>query len=102
MSLTRMLVVPIVSAAILAGCDKPGSQGPAGPPGPSGEAGPPGPPGPPGPNNLRIVRATCDEASCSAKCEPDEFLWLAYCGNARVAALYPDGGSATCRSRVPA
>jgi hypothetical protein len=99
------IVGALALATFLAACDKPGTQGPAGPPGPSGEPGPPGtagPAGPAGPSGVRIVRVPCDAANCSGKCDPDEFLWIAFCGNARTAAVYPNDGSATCRARTPA
>ena len=80
--------------------------GPQGPQGPQGEQGPPGPAGPAGPpgtsSQVRIVRVPCDATTCSAQCNPDEVLWLAYCGNARNAAVYPNDVSATCRARAPA
>src|ERR1700704_4938789 len=86
-----------ILVAGVAACDAP----PQGPQGPQGEQGPPGPAGPPGApgasSQVRIVRVPCDATTCSAQCNPDEVLWLAYCGNARNAAVYPNDGSATCR-----
>ena len=86
----------------------PGQPGPAGQPGPPGQSGPPGQPGPPGeagqagPPSLRIVSVPCNATTCTARCNPDEALWMAYCGNARNAAAYQNDGSATCRGRTPA
>jgi hypothetical protein len=89
-------------AAGVAACDAL-PQGPQGPPGEQGPAGPAGPPGPPGASSqLRIIRAPCDATTCAAQCNADEVLWLAYCGNARNPAVYPNEVSATCRARAPA
>jgi hypothetical protein len=126
MNRSRMLI-SIVLAVGLTACDKmpgpkgdPGPQGPSGatgetgPPGPQGSAGPPGPPGPPGPSGspgvaaagaspqIRIVRANCDAAACTAQCEQGEDLLIAYCGNGRNLAAYPSERSATCRARTAA
>jgi len=85
-----------------------GPPGPAGQPGPPGQAGPPGQPGPPGeagpprPPSLRIVSVPCNATTCTARCNPDETLWMAYCGSARNTAAYPNDGTATCRGRAPA
>jgi hypothetical protein len=94
-----------------------GPQGPPGPPGPSGQAGqvgqagpqgqpgpagPRGEPGPSGPTSLKINSVPCNATSCSARCDADEALWMAYCGNARNGAVYQNDGTATCRARVPA
>src|SRR6516165_4755372 len=79
-----------------------GPSGPAGQAGPSGQSGPPGEAGPPGPPSLRIVSVPCNATNCTARCNPDETLWMAYCGSARNAAAYPNDGSATCRGRAPA
>jgi hypothetical protein len=73
-----------------------GQSGAAGQPAPA----PPGQPGPPGPPSLRIMSVPCNATSCAARCNPDEVLWMAYCGNARHAAVYPKDGSATCRARA--
>jgi hypothetical protein len=97
-----------------------GDVGPAGPPGVAGPAGPagrPGPPGPPGPAGatgaaaeatepgrtaqIRMIRANCNAAACSAQCNQDEDLLLAYCGTARNPAVYPTERSASCRTRTP-
>ena len=93
----RMLVVAV--ALVTSGCDKPGKQGEAGPPGPPG---PQGPAGPSGVSGLRIVQVPCEADSCKGECNNDEFLWLAYCGMTRTAAMYSEDGSATCRARGPA
>jgi hypothetical protein len=95
-----------------------GPVGPAGPPGPPGPAGPAGLPGPTGPagapaevgsaaasgpsSHVRIVRAVCTATTCSAQCDPDEALLIAYCGTGRNAAVYPTERSASCRARTPA
>jgi putative tricarboxylic transport membrane protein len=79
-----------------------GPPGPPGQPGPSGQPGPPGERGLPGPPSLRIVSLPCNATSCAARCNPDEVLWMAYCGSARFPAAYPNDGSATCRGRIPA
>ena len=115
-------------AIVLTACDKiptavKGDPGPQGPPGATGEAGPPGPPGPmgppgpagspgppgtagaaakPGPAPVRMVRANCNPTACSAQCEQDEDLLIAYCGVGRNPANYPTERSATCRARTPA
>src|SRR6516165_9956474 len=83
----------------------PGQPGPAGQLGPPGQSGPPGPPGEPGPSgppSLRIVSVPCNATTCTARCNPDEVLWMAYCGSARNTAAYPNDGTATCRGRAPA
>ena len=106
----KKLSVTILLAGLLAACGQtePGAKGDAGPPGERGEAGPPGPPGPPGspataiPTLLRIVRATCDALGCTAQCNEDEDLFIAYCGSARNSAIYPTQRSATCRARTAA
>ena len=91
-----------------AGSAAPGPKGDAGPAGERGEVGPPGPAGPPGPSGtssttlLRIVRATCDATGCTAQCNEDEDLFIAYCGAARNSAIYPTQRSATCRARTAA
>jgi len=51
---------------------------------------------------MRIIRSTCDAAGCAAQCNEDEELFVAYCGTARNAALYPAQRSATCRARTAA
>ena len=79
-----------------------GPPGPPGHPGPSGQPGPPGDRGPPGPPSLRIMSVPCNATSCATRCNPDEVLWMAYCGSARFPAAYPNDGSATCRGRAPA
>jgi hypothetical protein len=92
-----------------------GAAGPVGPPGPPGPAGPPGPtgaagaaeeggsPAAPGPSSrVRVVRANCNATACSAQCDPDEALLIAYCGVGRNTAVYPTERSASCRARTPA
>jgi hypothetical protein len=74
-----------------------GDQGPAGPKGQTGDPGPPGPE-----SNLRIVRSTCDQTSCTARCGENEMLVTAYCGPKRNAAITPTERTATCRTPVPA
>jgi hypothetical protein len=92
----------IAVAVLASGCDKPGPQGEVGPTGPPGPPGPRGPAGPPGISGLRIVQVPCEGDSCEGECNNDEFLWLAYCGMTRTAAMYSEDGSATCRARGPA
>ena len=98
-------LIAIAFAVSLAGCGKgpeaaKGDPGPAGPPGEKGEAGPAGPAGPPGASStVRIVRANCDATSCAALCSDDEVLLMAYCGPARIAAIFPTERSASCRVR---
>jgi hypothetical protein len=100
----------IVLAVGLAACDQTpaskGEPGPQGLPGERGEIGPPGPPGPAGvvgpASHLRMIRVTCDAASCDAECNEDEVLLIAYCGAARTAPIYPTERSATCRTRIAA
>ena len=48
---------------------------------------------------MRIVRANCDAANCAAACSDDEVLLVAYCGAARIAAIFPTERSASCRVR---
>jgi hypothetical protein len=102
-------------ALILTACGKPeqgpkGDAGAAGPPGPQGEQGPAGPPGPAGPageaavapaagqgQDIHIVRAMCNGASCVAECEGDEIVISAWCGAARNPTNFPTEKSATCR-----
>jgi hypothetical protein len=94
----------IVLALALLGCGQ-GSQrekgdpGPPGPPGAKGDPGPPGPPGAAASGSMRIVRATCDNANCTAQCSDDEVLLIAYCGAARNAAVFPTERSASCKAR---
>jgi hypothetical protein len=100
----------IVLAVGLAACDQTpaskGEPGPQGLPGERGEIGPPGPPGPAGvvgpASHVRMIRVTCDAASCDAECNEDEVLLMAYCGAARTAPIYPTERSATCRTRIAA
>jgi hypothetical protein len=97
----RVLRIAAVAAltAVLLGC----GQGVPGPPGQPGPPGPKGEPGPPGPAfGIRVVRAKCDETSCSVKCADEEMLLTAYCGARRNAAVIPTERAATCRSQVPA
>ncbi len=77
---------------------QPGQPGQPVGPGAAGQPGQPGPP--PGPPSLRIMNVPCNATSCAARCNADEVLWMAYCGNARHAAVYPKDGSATCRARA--
>jgi hypothetical protein len=105
--MSRVLMA-ITLAIGLAGCGKAsqgekGDAGPAGPAGPKGDAGPRGPAGPPGASGaLRIVRANCDAAGCTAQCGDDEVLLTAYCGATRNPATFPTERSASCRVRNPA
>jgi Collagen triple helix repeat (20 copies) len=121
MQLVRILISTGLAIGLTA-CDNipaavKGDPGPQGPPGATGEAGPPGPPGPmgppgppgaagvaaePGPAPVRMVRANCNATACSAQCEQDEELLIAYCGVGRNLANYPTERSATCRARTPA
>jgi hypothetical protein len=78
-------------AFTLAACDNQGPKGDPGPPGEQGSAGPPG--------ALHIVRTTCDERSCVAKCADDEIAISAWCGTARNPTNFPTERSATCRGR---
>jgi Collagen triple helix repeat (20 copies) len=102
----------------------PGATGEAGPPGPPGPAGPPGPPGPAGPpgptgeagaagaagsaaapgpsSHVRLVRTNCTATGCTAQCNQDEEVLIAYCGVGRNPAIYPTERSASCRARTPA
>ena len=110
MKLIQMLLLMALASG-LAACGGPqgppgatGEVGPAGPPGPAGPAGPPGPAGSASASSsaVRIVRANCNATGCTAQCEEDEALLIAYCGAGRNAALYPTDRSATCRARTPA
>ena len=106
----KKLSTTVLMAGLLAACGQTesGPKGDAGPAGERGEVGPPGPAGPPGPSGtssttlLRIVRATCDATGCTAQCNEDEDLFIAYCGSARNSAIYPTQRSATCRARTAA
>jgi hypothetical protein len=101
-------LIAITLAVGLVGCGKltqgeKGEAGPAGPAGPKGDAGPRGPAGPAGASGaLRIVRANCDAAGCTAQCADDEVLLTAYCGATRNPAAFPSERSASCRVRNPA
>jgi hypothetical protein len=81
-----------------------GAQGPAGPQGPQGAQGVAGPQGPAGPagstSNIRVVRESCDSATCTVACADDEVLLTAYCGENRAAASFPTERSASCRRRA--
>jgi hypothetical protein len=92
-------IIATALAGTLMGCGE-GPQGPMGYEGPPGPPGPAGPPGPPG--GIRIVRANCDETTCSVQCGQDEMLLTAYCGAKLNVALIPTGRTATCRTQVPA
>ena len=106
----RTLSIIILLTGLVAACGQtePGPKGNAGPASERGEVGPPGPAGPPGPPGtsspvlLRIVRAACDVTGCTAQCNEDEDLFVAYCGAARNSAAYPTQRSATCRARTAA
>jgi hypothetical protein len=74
-----------------------GFVGKTGPPGERGPVGPPGPRGPAGEAGVRIVRADCTAANCTAACAADEVLLNAYCGPTRAPAAYPTESSAACR-----
>jgi hypothetical protein len=101
-----MQVVRAIIATVVAGTLMSCGQGPQGPMGYEGPPGPPGPkgdPGPPGPaSGIRIVRARCDETTCTVQCGEDEMLVTAYCGAKRNAAIIPTERTATCRNQVPA
>jgi hypothetical protein len=125
MKLTRALL-PLALALGVAACDIPGLKGDPGPQGPRGEVGPPGPPGPSGPpgpvgpqgatrevqpgpaaplgssSPVRMVRANCNATTCSAQCNEDEEVLIAYCGTGRNPAVYPTERSASCRARTAA
>jgi hypothetical protein len=92
-------IIATALAGTLMGCGE-GPQGPMGYEGPPGPPGPAGPPGPPG--GIRIVRANCDETTCSVQCGQDEMLLTAYCGARLNAALITTGRTATCCTQVPA
>ena len=53
-------------------------------------------------SRVRVVRANCNATACSAQCDPDEALLIAYCGVGRNTAVYPTERSASCRARTPA
>ena len=97
----RALIV-VALAASLMGCgnSSQGQKGDPGPPGPAGEKGDAGPAGAVG--GIRVVRASCDAASCTAQCGDDEVLLIAYCGVTRNPAVFPSERSASCRIRNPA
>src|SRR5262249_3192381 len=110
----RSLIISMAVGLAACGQGEPGPKGDPGPPGPQGQtgpsgqtgpagpAGPPGEAGPPGPSSLRIVTVPCNATTCAARGNPNEVLWMAYCGSARNPATYPNDGSATCRGRAPA
>ena len=98
----RSLIIFMAVGLAACGQGNPGPQGDPGSQGPQGPAGPAGPPGQAGPPGMRIVSVPCNATDCTARCNPDEALWIAYCGSARNAAAYPNDGSATCRGRAPA
>jgi hypothetical protein len=126
MQLIRIFAALILALGLTAcGQAEPGPKGDPGPPGPAGErgevgppgpAGPPGPPGPPGPagavgarsdanpaassSQLRMVRAACNATTCTAQCDEEEIVLIAYCGTARNPAVYPTERSASCRART--
>ena len=109
---TTLSVVAILSL-LLVGCGEsqgprgePGPQGPQGsrgdigPQGPQGQSGAQGPAGQPGPPGLssttRIIRIKCGAQACTAQCQIEEVLVVAYCGPARKAATYLSENSASC------
>jgi hypothetical protein len=98
----RLIAAMALAGMIVSGCDR-GPRGPKGDPGPPGPPGAKGDPGPPGPAlGIRVVKADCNERSCTVQCSQDEILLTAYCGAKRNAAVIPSERSATCRSQVPA
>jgi hypothetical protein len=105
---TSRTLIAVALTIGLVGCGKSsqgekGDPGPAGPPGAKGDAGQRGPAGPPGASGaMRVIRANCDATSCTAQCNDDEVLLVAYCGATRIAATFPTERSATCRARTPA
>ena len=102
---TSRTLIAVTLAVGLVGCGKSsqgekGDPGPVGPPGAKGDAGPAGPPGASG--AMRVIRTNCDATGCTAQCNDDEVLLVAYCGATRIAATFPTERSATCRARTPA
>jgi hypothetical protein len=95
----QLMVAMAMAGIMVSGCDR-GTRGPKGDPGPPGAKGDPGPPGPS--LGIRVVKADCNERSCTVQCSQDEMLLTAYCGAKRNAAVIPSERSATCRSQVPA
>jgi len=83
-----------------------GDSGPPGPPGPQGPQGEPGPAGPPGPpaaaggGSLRVIRTSCETATCTAACNQDEVLVTAYCGPSRSAVTLVNERSVSCPRRA--
>jgi hypothetical protein len=51
---------------------------------------------------VRIIRAPCNETSCTAQCNEDETMLTAYCGAGRFPPVFPTERSAVCRARGPA
>jgi hypothetical protein len=92
-----MLMLIILAGTVVSGCGR-------GPAGAKGERGPPGPKGDPGPAGVgvRVIKAGCNERSCTLECSRDEMMLTAYCGSKRNPAVFPTERSATCRSQVPA
>jgi hypothetical protein len=111
MNFTRSLIATVLVLSLVS-CDRTpaqgpkGDTGPTGPAGPQGAAGPPGPPGPqglqgpPGPagasSQTRIIRVNCAVSACTATCNVDEFLLVAYCGPSRHAATVLGENSVSC------
>jgi hypothetical protein len=48
---------------------------------------------------VRVFRANCDAANCTAQCSDDEVLLIAYCGPTRNPVIFPTERSASCRVR---
>jgi hypothetical protein len=90
---TYRTLIAVALAIGLVGCAK-SSEGEKGDPGPAGAPGASG--------AMRIIRANCDATGCTAQCNDDEVLLVAYCGATRIAATFPTERSATCRARTPA
>ena len=104
----RTVALARIVALGLAACSQPvpGPKGDAGPEGPPGSQGEPGPPGPPAAavvqsNGVPVVRTTCNTENCTAACEADEIMIVAWCGAARNPTNFPTERSATCRGRGP-
>jgi hypothetical protein len=110
MSSTTLSVVAILSL-VLVGCGE--SQGPRASPARRGRrvqgaisarkarkgsrVSKEGPPGPPGLSaTTRIVRTKCGAQACTAQCQLEEVLVVAYCGPSRKAAAYLSENSASC------
>src|SRR5262249_29648977 len=103
----RLPLLVILAAFLLTACGQSeppkGEAGPRGPVGPAGPAGPPGPRGPYGfagpPGQIRVIKAPCDQAACTASCKEDEQILNTYALKPGRAIDFEDERNVTFRPK---